>query len=205
MGLILASGSPRRRSMLQTCGIPIHAISPADIDESLREGEDPIRYACRLSIEKAGARPAPGHWILAADTVVHTEDAVFGKPATPTEAAAILSQLSDRWHGVTTAWCLEWGGGGPLPAGVQPRYHSHTTTRVRFRALDPVTIDNYIATGDSADKAGAYGIQGLGSVLIDTVHGSYTSVVGLPLAPVLAALREVGIVPSVRSGVSADV
>lgn len=204
MGLILASGSPRRRSMLQTCGIPIHAIHPADIDESLRPQEDPIRYACRLSVEKAQARPAPGHWVLAADTVVHTADAVFGKPSSPAEAAAILSQLSDRWHGVTTAWCLEWGG-GDRPAGTQRRYHSHTTTRVRFRALDPVTIDNYIATGDSADKAGAYGIQGLGSVLIDTVHGSYTNVVGLPLAAVLAALCEVGVTPSVRSGAPADV
>ena len=195
MSLILASGSPRRRSMLQTCGIPIRAIRPADIDESLHDGEDPIRYACRLSIEKAGTHPAPGHWILAADTVVHTEDAVFGKPATPAEAVTILSRLSDRWHGVTTAWCLEWGG-GPQPAGVQSRYHSHTTTRVRFRALDPVTIDNYVATGDCADKAGAYGIQGLGTVLIDTVHGCYTNVVGLPLAPRGARQLRGGVSPA---------
>lgn len=195
MGLILASGSPRRRTMLQTCGIPIFDIRPADIDESRRPEEDPIAYARRLSVEKAQARSTPSHWVLAADTVVHVDDSIFGKPQTPEEAVLFLTRLSDRWHEVTTSWCLQWGGGG-APAGGRIRFHEHTTTRVRFRALDPVTVRNYVTTGESADKAGAYGIQGLGSVLIAELHGSYTNVVGLPLAPVLAALESVGIVPS---------
>ncbi|MFT4979119.1 MAG: septum formation protein [Myxococcota bacterium] len=187
MGLILASGSPRRRTLLQLSGIPIAAVVPADIDESRRPGEDPITYARRLAVEKAAARPHDSAWTLAADTIVHIDSTLFGKPETPEQAAAFLTQLSGRWHEVTTAWCLQRGG---------QRFHEHTTTRVRFRDLDPVTIDNYVATGESADKAGGYGIQGLGSVLIAELHGSYTNVVGLPLVPVLAALQSVGITPT---------
>lgn len=198
MGLILASGSPRRRNMLELAGIPITAVRPADIDESRRPTEDPIAYARRLAVEKAQARSTPGHWVLAADTIVHTDRDLFGKPRDDAEAAQVLARLSGKWHEVTTAWCLQWGGGSP-PAGGRLRFHEHTTTRVRFHTLDPVTIANYVATGESGDKAGAYGIQGRGSVLIDEVHGSYTNVVGLPLASVLRALAAVGFTPSERS------
>ena len=193
MGLILASGSPRRRMMLETSGIPIKAVRPANIDESRRPGEDPIAYARRLALEKAAAISAPGDWILAADTVVHIDDAIYGKPESPREARRFLQALSGTWHEVTTAWCLHWGGGSPLPTSL--KFHEHVTTRVLFRALSDIEIDHYVATGEGVDKAGGYGVQGLGAVLVEEVRGSYTNVVGLPLAPVLAALSEGGIEP----------
>ena len=193
MGLILASGSPRRRMMLTTAGIPIASVRPADIDESRRGAEDPIAYARRLALEKAGAVSAPGHWILAADTVVHIEDAIYAKPADAAEARRFLRALSGTWHEVTTAWCLRWGGGAPVPASLT--FHEHVTTRVLFRSLSEAEMGHYIATGEGRDKAGGYGVQGLGAVLVEELRGSYTNVVGLPLAPVLAALGDVGIRP----------
>ena len=184
MSLVLASGSPRRRMLLSTSGIPLAAIQPADLPEVRQPGEAPIAFARRLAAEKAAAVSDGARWVLSADTVVHIDDDIFDKPTDDVDAASILHRLSDRWHLVTTAWCL--------CRGEQSRLE-HTTTRVRFRRLTPAEIACYIATGEGRDKAGAYGIQGIGAVLVQELEGSYTNVVGLPLAEVLAALADVGI------------
>ena len=192
MSLVLASGSPRRRMMLVTSGVPIAAVCPPQIPEVRQPNESPIDYTCRLSMEKAAAVSAVDSWVLAADTIVHIDELVFEKPRDSADAARILATLSGRWHDVTTAWCLQWSG----PVMCSPsRYHGHTTSQVRFRALHDVDIAAYIAQGEGVDKAGAYGIQGLGAALVSEVKGSYANVVGLPIVPVLDALAAVGITP----------
>lgn len=183
MSLILASGSPRRRMLLTTSGIPL-TVSPADIPEIQQPGEPPVAFARRLAVEKARAVGGDDAWVLAADTIVHTDADIFGKPTDDADAARILGTLSGGWHSVTTGWCLR--------RGRQHEVH-HATTRVRFRTLSPVEIACYIATGEGRDKAGSYGIQGIGAVLVAELEGSYTNVVGLPLEAVLAALSNIGI------------
>ena len=193
MPLVLASGSPRRRQLLGTAGIALTAVRPPAIPEVRAPGEAPIAYARRLAREKAAAVNAPGAWVLAADTVVHLDDQVYEKPLDAADAARILGALSGRWHRVTTAWCLRWGG-GPRPPGARDRL-SHVTSRVRFRALSAEAIAHYVASGEGMDKAGSYGIQERGVGLIERVAGSFTTVVGLPMSPVLDALTAVGIHP----------
>lgn len=197
MSLVLASGSPRRRQLLATAGIPLRAVRPPEIPEVRAHGETPVAYARRLASEKAGAVDAPGCWVLGADTVVHIGDAVYEKPLDDEDAARILGELSGRWHRVTTAWCLRWGGGPPPPGRL--RRLGHVTARVRFRALSPETIAHYVASGEGRDKAGSYGIQERGVMLIDRVVGSFTTVVGLPMTPVLDALAAVGVLPEYPS------
>jgi septum formation protein len=198
--ILLASASPRRRDLLGAAGLEV-VVMPAHIDESRHPGEHPVHLARRLAQGKAEASRAlaalqqPQHGalpVLAADTVVHARDpgqgpfaaTIFEKPRDEEEAKAILTKLSDRWHAVTTGYCLLHG---------ERRLVEHVTTRVRFRALTPKLIDLYVATGEPMDKAGAYGIQGRGAVLVARVEGSYTNVVGLPLEAVAAAIRRLGI------------
>jgi len=178
--------------MLLTSGVPIADVRPPQIPEIRQPLEAPIAYARRLSVEKAAAVDGAGSWVLAADTIVHIDDMVFEKPIDVDDAWRILSTLSGRWHQVTTAWCLRWAG----PPGPNPsQYHDHTTSQVRFRSLHRDDIAAYIAQGEGVDKAGAYGIQGLGAALVSEVKGSYSNVVGLPMTPVLEALAAVGITP----------
>ncbi len=195
--ILLASASPRRRDLLTAAGLEV-VIQPADIDEQRLPGEHPVHLARRLALWKAktaltiaGSR-ADGLPVLAADTVVHAREpgqgpfaaTVFEKPRSPAEAKDILRRLGDRWHAVTTGYCILHG---------ETRIVDHVTTRVRFRSLTPALIELYVATGEPMDKAGAYGIQGQGAVLVARVEGSYTNVVGLPLEAVAAALRTLGI------------
>jgi septum formation protein len=198
--ILLASASPRRRDLLRGAGLEVH-IQPAHIDERRLEDEHPVHLARRLASTKAQVarqRWRPEHPelaqlpVLAADTVVHAREpgqgpfaaTVFEKPRDTDEAKEILARLSDRWHAVTTGFCLLHG---------EQRLVEHVTTRVRFRNLTPALIELYVATGEPMDKAGAYGIQGRGAVLIARVEGSYTNVVGLPLEAVAAAMRGLGI------------
>ena len=188
MKLVLASGSPRRRVLLEGAGIPIRAVRPAEIDEEWRPDERPLPYARRLARQKAAACPiadleAPVV-TLAADTVVHLDGQVFGKPLDAADATRMLLSLSDRWHQVSTAWCIRLEGRS---------LQGLCTSRVRFRALGQAEIQRYIASGEPMDKAGAYGIQGLGVALVERVVGSYTNVIGLPLRPVLRDLARAGI------------
>jgi septum formation protein len=198
--VLLASASPRRRDLLTAAGIEV-IIQPAHIDEARLEGEHPVHLARRLATTKATTArsaylaqhpDATGLPVLAADTVVHARDpgqgpfgaTIFEKPVDRADALAILGRLSDRWHAVTTAYCLQVG---------DTRLVEHVTTRVRFRALTPALIELYVDTGEPMDKAGAYGIQGRGAVLVARVEGSYTNVVGLPLEAVASAMRRLGI------------
>ncbi len=186
MTLLLASGSPRRRALLEGAGIPLE-VRPAAIDESRHPEHTPVAHAERLATEKAAASRAPAdRVVLAADTVVHLEDRIFDKSADRALAAQHLRTLAGQTHQVTTGVCVARG---------PEREVFHVTTLVRLRALTPADIAAYLATGEADDKAGAYGIQGRAGSFVAEVHGSWTNVVGLPLEPTLAALARAGIRP----------
>jgi septum formation protein len=179
MRIVLASGSPRRRELLEAAGVAI-TVAPSHVDETRRHGDDPVTHARRLAeLKAAGATGV----VVAADTVVHRDDTVFDKPLSRAEARATLRLLSGAWHHVTTAVCVRAPGGSRL---------FHVTTDVRFRNLGDAEIERYLATGEADDKAGAYGIQGAGGALVAEIRGSYSNVVGLPLEETLAALDDVG-------------
>ena len=186
--LVLASASPRRRGLLTAVGVPIRRIQPADIDESVQPGEAPVAYAARLAREKAAVVGEAGEGVLAADTVVHFEGRIFGKPTDDADARAILRSLSGRWHAVTTGYCVLGPDRTVVDQGV-------VTARVRFRALTESMIAAYVQTGEGRDKAGGYGVQGLGAALVVEVDGSASTVVGLPMGAVLPALARVGVEP----------
>ncbi len=178
--VVLASASPRRRQLLAWVGVEVD-VRPSDIDETLLEGEAPVAYATRLARTKAEAAAHEGV-VVAADTVVHLDGAVFGKPVDRADGAQILGALSGRWHAVTTAVCVRRGEARALFA---------VTTRVRFRSLSAAEIAAYLETGEADDKAGAYGIQGRAGAFVAEVAGSWTNVMGLPVEETLAALAEV--------------
>ena len=190
MPLVLASASPRRRALLEAAGVSIERVCAPNIEELRQPGEAPRVYARRLAAQKAAAVIAPECWVLAADTVVHMDYKTFEKPTDDDDAARLLTELADRWHQVSTAWRLAWGG----PDRRRAR-HGLVTASVRFRALSSAEILAYVRTGEGRDKAGAYGVQGLGAALVESVRGSYATVVGLPMTPVLAALRAVSLGP----------
>lgn len=173
--LVLASASPRRSELLTQLGVDFR-VQPADIDESVARDEAPGDYVERMAQEKAAAVMAhyPGSdvRILAADTTVVIDGDVLGKPRDHLDGLAMLARLSGRLHDVITAVCLA-GGGGTVSQQV--------TTRVLFASLDRETCEAYLATDEPWDKAGGYGIQGLGGALVARIEGSYSNVVGLPL------------------------
>lgn len=178
--LVLASSSPRRRQILAAAGIA-HTVRPAEVDESVRDGETPESYVERLALAKARATAAgPGDLVLGADTVVVIDGRILGKPAGPRDAARMLEALSGREHQVLTGICLLHGT--RVAQAVE-------TTRVRFVPLAPAEIAAYVASGEPMDKAGAYAIQGLASKFIDSIEGCYFNVVGLPVARVYALLK----------------
>jgi septum formation protein len=197
--LILASASPRRRELLERIGLAIE-ILPADIDETPRDGESPSGYVARIARAKAlaVARPA-GRWVLAADTTVTIDGAILGKAETADEAAAMLRRLSGRTHQVLTGFVLvgERAGDPCIRDGL-------VASDVVMIELPAATVDDYVASSDWRGKAGAYALQGIGAALVRAVHGSVTNVIGLPLAEVIEALREVGApVPSLARGIAA--
>lgn len=184
--LWLASGSPRRRTLLEWVGYAVE-VHPPHIDETRDPAMDPVTHARQLAERKVATAPAD-RVALAADTVVHQGDLLFDKPADREQARAHLHALSGRWHLVTTG----------VAARLGPDVHAFTvTTEVRFRSLRPAEIEAYLATGEADDKAGAYGIQGRAGAFVAEVRGSWTNVVGLPLEPTLAALTELGLPPGV--------
>jgi septum formation protein len=187
--LILASASPRRRELLERVGFSLE-VRPADIDETERPGEDPAAYVARLARAKvdeiartSGARD-PDAWVLAADTTVTIDGAILGKAADAADAAAMLRRLSGRVHQVMTAFAIAGGGGRRRDAVV--------SSDVAMVELDAPALDDYLASGEWRGKAGAYAIQGIAAALVREVRGSVTNVIGLPLAEVIAALRELG-------------
>jgi septum formation protein len=181
--VVLASVSPRRRQLLELLGL-VHDVDPADLDEAWRNGELPAAHAERLAREKAAARSRPGAVVIGADTIVVIDGAILGKPRDAAEARAMLRRLAGRDHEVFTAVAVAYGG--RTASGVR-------RTGVRFRALDDATIAAYVATGEPLDKAGAYGIQGFGAVLVERIDGDYFTVMGLGLALLVDLLAQVGL------------
>ena len=177
MPIYLASASPRRAELLHQIGIAFKQLVP-DIDESRHSDEAPELYVLRLALEKARAGLAmlpKGETgpVLGADTVVVCEHEILGKPADRETAVAMLNHLSAKSHRVMTAVAMVDAGG---------REHSRlSVSLVRFRALDAAEIDAYWRSGEPADKAGAYAIQGLGAIFVEHLEGSYSGVMGLPL------------------------
>ncbi|MDR1051828.1 MAG: Maf family protein [Deltaproteobacteria bacterium] len=188
--LILASASPRRRELLEAAGLSFDVV-PAEIDERMPGDETPGEGVVRLSGEKARAVSGlyPGRVVLAADTVVSLGGKIFGKPRDAAEARLMLERLSGRVHAVTTGFAVV--GGGPGPGEPGSGVSGSVETRVSFRNLTAREIDQYLARGESADKAGAYAVQLGGGALCDRIEGSYTNIVGLPLKEVLEALAAV--------------
>ena len=182
MSLILASASPRRQELLRQIGVRFQVRS-ADIDETQYAGESPEDYVLRMAIEKAAAvaKFYPEQPVLAADTIVVLDNEVFTKPAHAEQAKATLARLSGRTHQVLTAVCLTQGA---------QQKTLLDKTQVTFLALSPAQIAAYVATGEPLDKAGAYGIQGFGAVLVDHIEGCYNTVVGLPLTKVAGLLAQ---------------
>jgi septum formation protein len=186
--IVLASGSPRRRELLGHLRVPFRVIVP-DVDESARPGEAPRDLVSRLASEKAAAvaagldGEAADTAVLAADTVVEVDGEVLGKPADEADARRMLRRLSGRSHRVHTGVALRCGA----------RTAAETvTTIVTFVPLTSAMIEWYLATGEPFDKAGAYAIQGTGGVFVDTVRGSVSNVVGLPLTTVAHLLEAAG-------------
>jgi len=174
--ILLASASPRRSELLRQVGIA-HSIRPVDIDESVHVGEAPSAYVLRLAEAKAAAlwrqlAAAERKPVLAADTTVALEGEIFGKPGSLDEARAMLGRLSGRTHEVHTAVAVLH------ERGAAARVNSSTVT---FRALTPAEIDGYWHTGEPADKAGGYAVQGRAAAFISHIAGSYSGIMGLPL------------------------
>ena len=183
MRLILASESPRRAELLKAAGFTLEII-PSMVDEQRRDGERAEEYVLRLAIEKAElvVRKRRDLPIVAADTVVVVDGYVLGKPKDDGEAAEMLRTLAGRTHEVLT--------GVTVRLGDEQRGHVERT-RVRVAPLSPAEIAWYVGTGEPRDKAGAYAVQGLASRFIEAVEGSYSNVVGLPVATVYRLLGQV--------------
>jgi septum formation protein len=191
--LLLASRSPRRAELLRTLGVAFRVID-VEVDETTRVGEAPVDYVRRLARDKARAGQAVAGDaslpVLAADTTVVLDGAILGKPLDDADARAMLARLAGRTHEVLTGVAVIDARGWLDDAVV--------ATRVSFRALSPAEIAAYVASGEPADKAGAYGIQGLGGALVERIDGSYSNVVGLPLVETLALLDAAGVPHALR-------
>jgi septum formation protein len=183
--LVLASRSPRRRQLLEMLGIS-HDVDPVEIDERPHRDEDPERYAKRLANEKAraGSVKHPDRWVLGADTVVVLDGAIFGQPESPAAAEEMLLRLAGRRHRVISAIALARG---------DDVLEACDGTSVWIRSMSRDTARAYVATGEPLDKAGSYGIQGLGAVLVERIEGDYFSVMGLPLRLVADLMEAAGI------------
>jgi septum formation protein len=179
MKLLLCSASPRRREFLERLGIAFEQ-TPAHLDETQRPGEAPLSYALRMAVEKAAAAARPGGVALAADTIVVVGGEVFGKPRDRSDAVRMLERLSGIEHRVITAVCVD-------------RRAVAVETRVKFAQLSAAQIRWLADSGDGDDKAGAYAVQGLAGAFIERIDGSFSNVVGLPLAETLLLLAGAGV------------
>lgn len=179
--LVLASASPRRAELLAAAGYSF-VVRPVDVDEFLLPGETPGDAVRRLSMLKiAAVLPSADEVVLAADTLVSVEEVVFGKPRDEADARRMLRRLGGRPHEVVTGVTCRVGDACRSEV---------VSTRVWMRALTGKELDWYVASGEPLDKAGAYGIQGLASRFVTRLEGSYTNVVGLPMATVASLLAE---------------
>jgi septum formation protein len=182
--IILASSSPRRRELLTLIGLA-HEVRPADVDETLRVPEMPEVYCERLARAKAEAVAVQGSVSIGSDTIVVVDGDVLGKPRDAGDAHRMLRRLSGRSHTVMTAIAVVHGG---------TTVSDVVKVGVTFRPLRDDEIDDYIATGEPVDKAGAYGIQGFGATIVDAVDGDYFAVMGMPVNRMVRLLESVGLV-----------
>ena len=184
MKLVLGSGSPRRKELLAQLGLVPDLILPPDIDEDPRKGELPRPYALRLAQEKAMAVPAgPEDVVLCADTTVALGRRILGKPADAGEAAAFLTALGGRRHQVITAIAVRRG---------ERVLVRESLSTVKMKRLSDAELHAYLASGEWQGKAGGYGIQGLAGAFIPWISGSFTGIMGLPVAETAALLMAVG-------------
>lgn len=187
--LVLASVSPRRAELLRAIGLPFEVVAPGDVESEQRvpassAANGPAGYAEHLAGRKALAvsERLPGRLVLGADTIVIQDHCVLEKPRDVAEAAAMLARLAGCRHDVVTAIAL--GAAGRLV------WVGHERTSVTFLPLSAAAIERYVATAEPMDKAGAYGIQGYGAMMVRRVDGCYFNVMGLPLSMLGCALRE---------------
>jgi septum formation protein len=189
---ILASASPRRRELLASIGLDFEVL-PSHVPEVHQEGEAPEEYVARLSRDKshAIALEYPDRWVIAADTTVLLGEELLEKPVDGRDAVRMLATIAGKTHIVYTGVTLE---------SVSSDYRETRVaeSEVRMLPLSAEEIEWYVRTGEPLDKAGAYAVQGIGAMFIDSIHGSYTNVVGLPLATLFQMLRRAGIDPLKR-------
>jgi len=185
--IILASNSPRRKDLLRQIGVTFTS-DPAHVDESALPGESPESYAIRMALDKAQvvSRRHGAGLIIAADTVVVLGDTILGKPMDLKDAERMLGMLSGKMHLVITGLAL-------VDSGTGKTLTRAAVTKVWFRNLTPEEVRSYAATGEPVDKAGAYGIQEKGSLLVEKIEGCYFNVVGLPLSLLSKLLQDFGI------------
>jgi len=183
--VVLASASPRRRELLSLIGIE-HVVHPADIDETIKPGEAPAGHALRLAVEKACAiaRTHPEAVVIGADTVVVLDGKVLGKPPTLEASREMIRLLNGRTHTVVTAVAVAHAGG--TRKGTEE-------VAVTFKRLTGEEMDDYVATREGMDKAGAYGIQGFGATIVERIEGDFFAVMGLPLVRLIGLLRDSGL------------
>jgi len=183
--VVLASASPRRRELLSLIGIE-HVVHPADIDEAIKPGEAPAGHALRLAVEKACAiaRTHPEAVVIGADTVVVLDGKVLGKPPTLEASREMIRLLNGRTHTVVTAVAVAHAGG--TREGTEE-------VAVTFKRLTAEEMDDYVATREGMDKAGAYGIQGFGATIVERIEGDFFAVMGLPLVRLIGLLRDSGL------------
>ena len=186
--LVLASGSPRRRDFLQELGLDF-VIRTAPVDESVQSGEGPESFVLRLAREKAQAVSCEHDdvAVLAADTVVVVDGEILGKPGDSSEAFSMLRRLSGRCHEVWTGYCLSRKSDDLMACRA-------VRTKVYFRSLDEKLCRAYVLTGEPLDKAGSYGLQGRGGFLVEKIEGSYSNVIGLPVAEVVEEMLDAGVI-----------
>jgi septum formation protein len=185
MQMLLSSGSPRRKELLSLLGIPFQAVAP-NIPEIQQLNETPRSFCLRISREKAllMTQKYPDALVIGADTIVVIDGTILGKPSNTSEAYDFLMLLQDKMHYVLTGYTIASG----------THFISKVIkTKVRFRAMTEKEIAWYVSTGEPMDKAGAYAVQGIGSLFIEKIHGCYTNVIGLPLSHLYKDLKKFGV------------
>ncbi|WP_053831341.1 Maf family protein [Paraclostridium bifermentans] len=183
MNIILASGSPRRKEILENTNLKFSVIT-SDIDERIFENEEPIQLVLRLAFEKcmSVAQNNPSDLVIGADTIVVLDNEILGKPKNEEEAFNTLSKLSNREHQVITGMSI-------VNLENEKKLVDYAISNVKFKKLTDQDIKDYISTKECLDKAGSYGIQGYGALLVEEIKGDYFNIVGLPISKLSDILK----------------
>lgn len=183
MNIILASGSPRRKEILENTNLKFSVIT-SDIDERIFENEEPIQLVLRLAFEKcmSVAQNNPSDLVIGADTIVVLDNEILGKPKNEEEAFNMLSKLSNREHQVITGMSI-------VNLENEKKIVDYAISNVKFKKLTDQDIKDYISTKECLDKAGSYGIQGYGALLVEEIKGDYFNIVGLPISKLSDILK----------------